>query len=156
VKPNKAAQQALAHTLSASLSRWRRRQRHVHSGMSQTTYAIRAFASTASTTAGTSATVSKGDTGGGTCHTTGFAASTSPFVSGAHFLGPLSENGAFARAELQGVLERWFDWRRTYHGDDPSPLPLGERLNPKFLGERENLSHHLGELCDLLKSEVPK
>jgi hypothetical protein len=167
--PNVAPRQALAHLapLSASLSggAWRRRQRHVHSGMSQTTSAIRAFASTASTTASTSAIVSKGDTRGGTSHTTttttGFAESASPstrspFVSGAHFLGPLSENGAFARAELQGVLERWFDWRRTYHGDDPSPLPLGERLSPKFLAERENLSHHLGELCDLLKSEIPK
>lgn len=78
------------------------------------------------------------------------------FVSNAHFLGPRSENAAWVRSEFQSILDHWFEWRRSLFGDDPSPTPPELRRSPEFLRERETLSQHVAELCDMLCSEVPK
>jgi len=79
----------------------------------------------------------------------------SPFVPGAWFPGPHSENEAWVRAEFQSVLDHWFDWRKHMFADDPVAVTPVARRAPAFLAERELLAQRLQELCEALTGELP-
>ncbi|PWE18067.1 decarboxylase [Marinicauda salina] len=73
----------------------------------------------------------------------------------AYFLGPKSENEAWARSEFQAVLDDWFDWRKRYRAEDPAAVTDAERFAAGFLGERERMSQQLDELKRLMRRETP-
>lgn len=75
-------------------------------------------------------------------------------LAAAYFPGPRSENEAFARSELQTVLDHWFDWRRRTSADDPWLLPADLPHDPLLIGSRARLSSGLTELCEQLTSEM--
>lgn len=73
-----------------------------------------------------------------------------------YFLGPKAENEAWVRAEIQGILEYWFRWRKGLFPDDPQVISTEEALSTDYLRERSRLTSALNGLNQLLEAEVPK
>lgn len=77
-----------------------------------------------------------------------FTTSAKPIVAG-HFPGARSENAAWIQAALGGVLEHWFEWRRTLFPQDV----VEDEASPAL--SRETLAEQLDLLCRKLTAETP-
>lgn len=74
----------------------------------------------------------------------------------AYFLGPRAENEAWVRAEFQGILDHWFQWRKDLFPNDKPVSTKPERRTPAYLEARERMAAGLEDLADLLDGELPK
>jgi len=82
-------------------------------------------------------------------------AETGGIAAKACFLGPKSENESWVRAELQGVLDHWFDWRKALFTQDPPAISVEDELSTPFLRQRAKVSRAVRELSSLLTAESP-
>ncbi|MCF8504153.1 MAG: hypothetical protein K9G59_04500 [Caulobacter sp.] len=72
-----------------------------------------------------------------------------------YFPGPQSENEVGVRAEVEAVLDSWFNWRKGLFASDPTTAPLPDQNAEVLRREHRLLSRRLNELCEALTAETP-
>lgn len=72
-----------------------------------------------------------------------------------YFPGPLSENEAWVRTEVEAVLDGWFTWRKGLFATDPTTALLPGQGAEALSHEHRLLSRRLNELCEALTAETP-
>ncbi len=72
-------------------------------------------------------------------------------IASTYFPGARGENERWIRSEMLGLLDHWFDWRRSLFPDDVAVLPEAGAA-PEARGA---LSARLGELAQALTAETP-
>lgn len=72
-----------------------------------------------------------------------------------YFLGPLAENEAGLRAELAGVLDRWFRTRRGQFPGDAVGVTPTDQAAPTFQAARTRLHEGLAGLLAARDGETP-
>lgn len=73
----------------------------------------------------------------------------------AFFLGPKAENRSWVRAELQSIVDSWFQYREGQFIDDISPISPEQSTSIDFLQYQRQLTLSLQELKQKLKDETP-
>ena len=71
------------------------------------------------------------------------------------FLGPKGENEQLLRELLDSALQAHVGWRRSFHPEDPSPVPAGNGRNPDAIRDRAELKTEFAALLDQLRGSVP-
>jgi glutamate/tyrosine decarboxylase-like PLP-dependent enzyme len=71
------------------------------------------------------------------------------------FLGPKGENEQFLKELLDSALQAHLSWRRSYHPEDPSPIPAGAASTPAAVRQRTELKAEFEALLRQLRGSVP-
>ena len=71
------------------------------------------------------------------------------------FLGPKGENEQLLRDLFDAALDSHLDWRRSYHPEDPSPIPPGRRRTADAVRQRSQLKTDFAGLLQALRGSVP-
>lgn len=72
------------------------------------------------------------------------------------FLGPQSENAQWFQAELNRILQSWFQWRRGSFPQDGAAISGQDQALPEFQEQQQHLSRLVDELCRRFEDELPK
>jgi glutamate/tyrosine decarboxylase-like PLP-dependent enzyme len=71
------------------------------------------------------------------------------------FLGPKGENEQILRELLESALASHLDWRRSFHPEDPSPMPVGSHRSGVAVTQRARLRGEFAVLLEKLRGSVP-
>ncbi len=72
------------------------------------------------------------------------------------FLGPQAENGPWLRRQVDSLLSRWFDWRRSLFPQDGKAISAADEGDMDFVRRRAHFEGALEELSRRFEQEVPK
>lgn len=72
------------------------------------------------------------------------------------FLGPQSENRLWLAGMVEGLLGRWFSWRRRIYPEDGSAISLADQALPAFQERRARFAASLDQLTSRFEAEMPK
>ena len=72
------------------------------------------------------------------------------------FLGPQAENGPWLRRQVESLLGRWFDWRRSLFPQDGKAISAADESDTEFVRRRARFEGALEEISRRFEQEVPK
>jgi len=72
------------------------------------------------------------------------------------FLGPQAENAEWLRFLTNGMLERWFEWRKGVFPVDGRAISLADQESVEFRTRRSRFEEHLWSLMRRFEGEIPK
>lgn len=72
------------------------------------------------------------------------------------FLGPQAENAGALSHELNYILDRWFNWRRSKFPEDGEAIPAVERASDDFLQQQIKFHRQVETVMSRFEKEIPK
>lgn len=72
------------------------------------------------------------------------------------FLGPQAENAEALSGELNYILTRWFNWRRSKFPEDGQAIPDIERTSEDFLQQQRRFHQQVETVMSRFEKEIPK
>jgi len=72
------------------------------------------------------------------------------------FLGPRAENAEWVRFLTNGMLERWFEWRKGVSPADGRAISLADQESVEFRTRRSRFEDQLWTLMKRFEGEIPK
>lgn len=72
------------------------------------------------------------------------------------FLGPQAENREWVTAQINSLLESWFQWRQNFRPEDGHAISSEDIQTPDFIRRRDHTETVLRSLTKRFEQEIPK
>lgn len=72
------------------------------------------------------------------------------------FLGPQAENSQWVSAQINTLLNSWFEWRRSFRPGDGRAVSFADMESADYIKRRQHTADVLQELASRFELEIPK
>ncbi|UXR65297.1 pyridoxal-dependent decarboxylase [Bdellovibrio bacteriovorus] len=72
------------------------------------------------------------------------------------FLGPQAENSQWVSAQINALLNSWFEWRRSFRPGDGRAVSSADMESADYIKRRQHTDDVLQELASRFEQEIPK